>query len=79
MCEISGSLESKEPTEDQCDSRWSYFVGSCYFMVEIKKSYYDAKQDCKNRGASLVSINTKEEFEFLNKTTKFINFWVRPV
>jgi hypothetical protein len=64
---ITSSLEIKDPREDQCYSKWTYFDGSCYFRVEKNSTFDAAKKDCESRGATLAIPNTNEEFEFLKK------------
>jgi len=44
-----------------CPSRWESYGSSRYFFSREKKSWMDSQQDCLNRGADLVIINSKEE------------------
>ena len=69
ICEINlstSSLQIKDPKEDLCFPKWSYFGGSCYFYMEqIKLNFTSAIRECQSRSATLVIPNTHEEFEFI--------------
>ncbi|KAG7278987.1 hypothetical protein CRUP_007534 [Coryphaenoides rupestris] len=47
-----------------CPSSWEFYGSSCYFFSRERKIWTDSRQDCLNRGADLVIINSKEEQEF---------------
>ncbi|CAL8329538.1 unnamed protein product [Lota lota] len=49
-----------------CLQGWQLHGGSCYFLSTEKKSWLDSRQDCLNRGADLVIINSQEEQDFIN-------------
>ncbi|KAG8014470.1 hypothetical protein GBF38_002946 [Nibea albiflora] len=40
---------------------WVYFSGSVYFISSVTKSWLQSRDDCQQRGADLVIINSKEE------------------
>ncbi len=61
----SSNLVIKDPREDLCDSRWTYFDGSCYLKIEANFMFDLAKMACESRGATLAIPNTNEEFDFL--------------
>ena len=44
-----------------CPGGWKRFGCSCYFKSDKRKTWYDSRSDCKQRGADLVVINNKEE------------------
>ncbi|XP_036969105.1 CD209 antigen-like protein A isoform X1 [Acanthopagrus latus] len=46
---------------------WVYFHPSFYYISSIKKSWTDSRNDCLQRGADLIIINTKDEQEFARK------------
>uniref|UniRef100_A0A8C9YST8 C-type lectin domain-containing protein n=1 Tax=Sander lucioperca TaxID=283035 RepID=A0A8C9YST8_SANLU len=54
-----------------------YFNGSFYYISSTKKNWQESRDDCLQKGADLVIINSKEEqvfcYSFVNKnfTTKF--------
>ncbi|XP_041957608.1 CD209 antigen-like protein E [Alosa sapidissima] len=45
---------------------WKYFRSSIYFFSTVRKTWYEAREDSKQRGADLVIINSKEEQTFLS-------------
>uniref|UniRef100_A0A3P9KD02 C-type lectin domain-containing protein n=1 Tax=Oryzias latipes TaxID=8090 RepID=A0A3P9KD02_ORYLA len=50
--------------------RWVYFGSSLYFISSTKLPMLQSRDDCQQRGADLVIINTKEEqvgFNFMGK------------
>ncbi|XP_065146852.1 C-type lectin domain family 17, member A-like [Paramisgurnus dabryanus] len=54
---------------------WIYFQSSLYFISPEKKSWTESRSYCRERGADLISINNKEEQDFVNKTCKEI-VWI---
>ncbi|KAF5892648.1 C-type lectin domain family 4 member M-like isoform X2, partial [Clarias magur] len=46
---------------------WVYFNTSVYNISTEKKNWTESKQACRERGADLVIINSREEQEFINK------------
>ncbi|CAB1423631.1 unnamed protein product [Pleuronectes platessa] len=53
---------------------WVYFRSSFYFISSDKKSWGDSRDDCLQKGADLVIINSKEENEFTRQFTR--SFWI---
>uniref|UniRef100_A0A673Y913 CD209 antigen-like protein E n=1 Tax=Salmo trutta TaxID=8032 RepID=A0A673Y913_SALTR len=51
--------------EQHCQEGWRYFDSSLYFLSSEKKTWKESRQDCLDRGADLVIINSKEEQTFL--------------
>uniref|UniRef100_A0A7N8YN04 C-type lectin domain-containing protein n=1 Tax=Mastacembelus armatus TaxID=205130 RepID=A0A7N8YN04_9TELE len=52
----------KDKTEGKwCPEGWTRFGCSCYFKSTEKKRWYESRSDCQDKGADLVSINSKEE------------------
>uniref|UniRef100_A0A8C7YLL6 C-type lectin domain-containing protein n=1 Tax=Oryzias sinensis TaxID=183150 RepID=A0A8C7YLL6_9TELE len=49
------------PGKTGCPEKWIRFGSSCYFLSEESKSWDEAREFCRARGAYLVVINTKEE------------------
>ncbi|XP_073320614.1 hepatic lectin-like [Pagrus major] len=43
---------------------WIYFSGSFYYISSITKTWQESRDDCLQRGADLMIINSKEEQSF---------------
>ncbi|XP_031416198.1 C-type lectin domain family 4 member E-like [Clupea harengus] len=50
---------------NSCPEKWMSFGSSCYYKSSIKATWSDSRQDCRERGADLIIINTKEEQDFV--------------
>uniref|UniRef100_A0A673Y8N2 CD209 antigen-like protein E n=1 Tax=Salmo trutta TaxID=8032 RepID=A0A673Y8N2_SALTR len=60
--------------EQHCQEGWRYFDSSLYFLSSEKKTWKESRQDCLDRGADLVIINSKEEQTFLFNLKKRV--WI---
>ncbi|MCJ8750214.1 hypothetical protein PDJAM_G00259970 [Pangasius djambal] len=49
---------------------WILFHSSLYYISSEKKTWPESRQDCRERGADLVIINSKEEQEFVDNLSK---------
>ncbi|XP_038554926.1 CD209 antigen-like protein A [Micropterus salmoides] len=49
-----------------CQRSWRKFDISCYFFSNVKKNWTLARKDCISKGADLVTIESKDEQEFLS-------------
>ncbi|MEQ2304081.1 hypothetical protein AMECASPLE_023397 [Ameca splendens] len=52
--------------EKNCSAGWKKFQYSCYLPSTVKKTWTLSREDCKNKGADLAIVNSKEEMNFLN-------------
>ncbi|KAG7999447.1 hypothetical protein GBF38_000097 [Nibea albiflora] len=53
---------------------WMYFSGSLYYNFSVEKSWNQSRDDCQQRGADLVIINSKEEQDFIRSFQK--QMWI---
>ncbi|XP_028441357.1 CD209 antigen-like protein C isoform X2 [Perca flavescens] len=53
---------------------WEYFSGSFYYISSIDKTWQESRDDCLQKGADLVIINSKEEQDFTTKLKK--RLWI---
>ena len=75
------------PTGQKCDKGWKYFEGNCYWvnikMDNATMQCHEAKQSCLDQNSSLVSFQSREEFNFVTEILDRnhfqqagIDFWV---
>ncbi|XP_059205174.1 lactose-binding lectin l-2-like [Centropristis striata] len=68
------ALGAVSPSDDQqvnlqrghCPTSWYDFYGRCYKYVSTQMTWADAELHCVSEGANLVSINSLEEYNFIN-------------
>ncbi|KAG9259860.1 CD209 antigen-like protein A [Astyanax mexicanus] len=53
---------------------WTYFRSSMYYLSAETKTWSEARQHCKEKGADLVIINSEEEQTFIDK--QFGEAWI---
>uniref|UniRef100_A0A8C9YTA1 C-type lectin domain-containing protein n=1 Tax=Sander lucioperca TaxID=283035 RepID=A0A8C9YTA1_SANLU len=53
---------------------WEYFSGSFYYISSTKKTWQQSRDDCRQKGADLVIINSKEEQDFTRNFQK--RLWI---
>ncbi|XP_053335470.1 CD209 antigen-like protein E [Clarias gariepinus] len=57
--------------------KWTSFSSSIYFMsTEKKKNWTESRQDCRDKGADLLIINSTEEQEFISKQLNSSVYWI---
>ncbi|XP_026156706.1 CD209 antigen-like protein E isoform X2 [Mastacembelus armatus] len=59
-----------------CPEGWTRFGCSCYFKSSEEKTWPNSWSDCRDKGADLVTINSKEEQEFVTKLNVTGQFWI---
>ncbi|XP_064859745.1 CD209 antigen-like protein E isoform X3 [Oncorhynchus nerka] len=66
LTEEKGHIQAKLfVIEQHCQERWIYFDSKFYFLSTEKKTWKQSRQDCLDRGADLVIINSREEQTFV--------------
>ncbi|XP_047456126.1 CD209 antigen-like protein C [Mugil cephalus] len=63
-------LQSLSKQKKTCPAGWKMFNCTCYFLSEASGSWDEARQDCRNRGADLVVIDSPEEQTSVSTLTK---------
>ncbi|CAB1326968.1 unnamed protein product, partial [Coregonus sp. 'balchen'] len=59
-----------------CPEGWRRFGCSCYYLSTELKSWTESRQDCLERGADLVIINSEEEQAFINGFEAVTFAWI---
>uniref|UniRef100_A0A673W5Y4 C-type lectin domain-containing protein n=1 Tax=Salmo trutta TaxID=8032 RepID=A0A673W5Y4_SALTR len=59
-----------------CPEGWRRFGCSCYYVSTEGKSWEESRQDCLERGADLVIINSEEEQTFINGFKSVSYVWI---
>uniref|UniRef100_A0A8C7W0F8 C-type lectin domain-containing protein n=1 Tax=Oncorhynchus mykiss TaxID=8022 RepID=A0A8C7W0F8_ONCMY len=69
-------LVSTTFTTRSCPEGWRRFGCSCYYLSTERKSWEESRQDCLERGADLVIINSEEEQTFINGFKSVSYVWI---
>ncbi|KAG7486774.1 hypothetical protein JOB18_038216 [Solea senegalensis] len=60
--------------DDYTHQGWLYFNQSVYYISSVENSWQDSRDDCLQRGADLIIVNSKEEHEFTRLFRQ--SFWI---
>ncbi|XP_056441866.1 C-type mannose receptor 2-like [Gadus chalcogrammus] len=64
-CQTDESDKSMNLTDENTTQDWVYFNNTFYLMSSTMKSWKDSREDCLQRNADLVVINSREEQDFI--------------
>lgn len=68
-------LQTLSKQKKTCPAEWRMFSCVCYFLSTRSDSWEKGRQDCRDRGADLVVIDTLEEQEFITQIIR-TNTWI---
>ncbi|XP_036439661.1 CD209 antigen-like protein E isoform X1 [Colossoma macropomum] len=71
--ELQRKLSELEKAAQQC---WTFFNTSMYFISTVKKSWSESRRDCRERGADLLIINSREEQDFTERQRGDQTAWI---
>lgn len=57
--EVEAEVETVQ--EEGCPRGWLTFTSRCYYVSSQRRSWDDSRQDCQQRGADLVVIDSRLE------------------
>ncbi|XP_034146960.1 C-type lectin domain family 4 member E-like isoform X2 [Esox lucius] len=69
-------LQNKISKKECCFQDWRSFLSGCYYLSLVGKTWSESREDCKDRGADLVIINSREEQVFLNQLGNNLHYWI---
>ncbi|KAK9518450.1 hypothetical protein VZT92_023756 [Zoarces viviparus] len=78
LAKVKDELEKEinKLREKTCQSGWSKFENSCYFVSTVKKNWASSRADCIAKGADLVIIDSRDEQVFVGLLPSGLNAWI---
>lgn len=78
LTNIENLLKDREQLiqQHQIIAGWTYFQSSFYYLSNESKSWTDSRGDCKGRKADLITINNRQEQDFVMTLTRNKEFWI---
>ncbi|XP_069010436.1 asialoglycoprotein receptor 1-like isoform X2 [Embiotoca jacksoni] len=68
-------IRTQSTEKKKCPEGWTIFRVSCYRLSELSGSWDTGREDCRDKAAHLVMIESLEEQEFLSTFTK-LPVWI---
>ncbi|XP_072204913.1 C-type lectin domain family 2 member B-like [Excalfactoria chinensis] len=59
-----------------CHDAWVGFQGKCYYFSDTESAWNSSREHCQQLGASLATIDSKEEMEFMLQFRGPANCWI---
>ncbi|XP_053335462.1 C-type lectin domain family 4 member E-like [Clarias gariepinus] len=66
----------KYPNLKESQTRWNYTNSSVYIIINEQKSWTESRKNCRETGADLVIITSREEQEFVTKLRAGGRAWI---
>ncbi|XP_015128239.2 C-type lectin domain family 2 member B isoform X2 [Gallus gallus] len=70
------SCSPRPPFSHVCPNAWVGFQGKCYYFSDTKSDWNSSREHCHRLGASLATIETDEEMEFMLRYQRPANCWI---
>ncbi|XP_072526439.1 uncharacterized protein [Salminus brasiliensis] len=58
------------------ETGWKFFSCRLYYISNVEKTWSESRADCRNRGADLVIINSREEQDFIINNLDSDRMWI---
>ncbi|XP_053335451.1 C-type lectin domain family 4 member K-like [Clarias gariepinus] len=68
--------KEKKEVQKLFKAGWIYFSSSIYYIFTEQTNWDTSRQNCRDRGADLVIINSREEQEFIKKQLSSRKSWI---
>ena len=62
--------------DSSCPESWHYWGNSCYKITELKVTWADAKDECRNMGGVLAAPSSNQENEFIAQLVPDYWIWI---
>ncbi|CAI5679841.1 unnamed protein product [Oreochromis niloticus] len=72
--DLTTNRDDLQRTLQYCRENWVVFSDSLYQVSSEKKSWEESRRDCRQKGADLMIINSREEQNFVNQLKKHL--WI---